>query len=234
MSKQSGSGSSTPTAPSWLTQALSGAIGGAGGLPDLSQLFSNFPGLGINPNQYYDLANMFNVANKGPGTYSNANIKAAGQGLDQFVDQNGQPSAATQAGLKEFNQLQTPGIMNQAASMGLGNSGAALDAISQGQEQALVPLLQSDQSNSLAASGALGSLGAQQGQLGQSAFNSQLSGLESILSPEGMPQQNQFNQQMGQEQLAQGYQQELMQLLGSLFGGKQSQSSQGFDLGSFF
>ena len=238
MSKSQGSSnqSSQGTAPGWLTSALQSALGGAQGLPGLEQLFQQFPMLNINPNQYGELANIFNVSNKGPGTYSNANIKEAGQGLDQFIGQNGKPSAATTAGLKEFNDLQAPGIQNAAAAQGLGNSGASLDAIAQGQEQALVPLLQSDQSNSLAASQALGGLGAEQGQLGTSAFNSQMQGLLSALGVEGMPQQNLFNQQMGQSQLAQGFQGGLLGLLGQLFGQKSSggSSQTGFDLASLF
>src|SRR5216684_768065 len=175
MSKSQGSQSqtSTPTLPGWLQSALSGNLAGGQGMPSILQLFEGFPQLGMSGNQQYDLANMFNVANETPagqygiGSYSNAatNSGAAGLrdiisgggpgagaissaegGLQNFIGGGpGKPSAATQAGLKEFSDLQAPGIENYMASMGLGNSAAAGDALAQGQEQALVPLLQSDQ-----------------------------------------------------------------------------------------
>lgn len=220
--KSQGSGSTTPTMPGWLSGLLQGVGGGFSGMPGLDQLYNEYPALAINPTQFGDIASMQNLA-----TSTNPYTKRGAKGLESFIGTPGTPSSATNAALKEFNDLQAPGILNQAASMGLGNSAAALDSLSQGQEQALVPFMQQDLSNSLNASQALGGLGqAQQG------LQSQLLGQAYGMA--GAPEQSWFNQAMGRENLGVGANEQIMQLLGNLFGNKQSQSSSGFDWSSLF
>lgn len=191
-------------------------------MPGLFQLFENTPMLQMSPGQQGDV-NLLQSYTYGAGT--NPLMRQSANDLKQFAGSPGQPSSATQASLKEFNDLQTPGIMNNAASMGLGNSGAALEAISQGQEQALVPFMQQDLQNSLTASQGIG-------QLGQEAYGNRLQGLEAALQASGMQNQNLYNQQEQQWGLGTQSNEQIMQLLGNLFGNKQHQSQSGFDWSS--
>ncbi len=85
-------------------------------------------------------------------------------------------SPATQAALQQFNQVTRPGLQNQAALAGLGNSPALLEAISLGQAQALPGFISQDLQNRLTASqglqqgiGLAGQLTGAGEQLGQSA-----------------------------------------------------------------
>jgi hypothetical protein len=162
------------------------------GVPGLTgtqqNLVNQFQG-NIGPNQGYtagqqNLASAYNM----PAAFSQGKNALAGtfnpnqpysqsvSGLESFLGTAGQPSTATNAALKEFQNLQAPEIMQQAALMGQGTSGAGLSALAQGQEQAMVPFLQQDLQNQLAASGQLGQMGlAEQGQ--QASIANQLANL---------------------------------------------------------
>jgi hypothetical protein len=144
--------------------------------------------------------------------------QAASAALQSFLGSPGQPSSATQAALAEFNQLQAPAILQQAAMMGLGNSPAALDALSRGQTSALVPFMQQDLANTLGAAGQLGNIGAQTFQQAQQEISN-------ALEAAGMPrevalQQAQalYDQLANQFNLAQQIQMGPANLFGNLFG----------------
>src|SRR5712671_930939 len=171
-----------------------------GNLPSITDLYNSTPLLGtaqLGQNELNDIQGFQN--NIGP----NAAQNQAAQGFQNFMGQNGQPSTATNAALKEFNDLQAPAIMGQAALSGLGTSGAGLAALAQGQEQALVPFMQQDLQNQLSAASGLGNLG------GQEASQMQQQ-LQNALQAAGMPReisqtmmQNLFNQSQQKQQLAQ-------------------------------
>lgn len=211
---------STPRIPDWLRPLLkqeekqySGAMKG---LPDLQQLYGQIPLQGTAPfsQQQTDLINKISGLS---GQLNPAEQAAQGQ-YNQFLSQTG-PSAATQQELQNFNQMQAPGILQQAALMGQGNSGAALSALSQGQESALVPFLQQDEQNKLTAAGDLQGLGTQQ-------YNQQTQDLQNALVAAGMPQQLAqqqadalFQQLQERLQFAQGVQTQPFGLLGGTIGG---------------
>lgn len=200
--------------------ALQGEVGGLAGIPGLGALFGETPLLHISPQQYGEIANMQNLAGS-----INPATKMGEKSLESFLGTPGTPSSATQAALKEFTNLQAPGIESQAASMGLGNSGAALDALAQGQEQALVPFMQQDLSNTLSASNALG-------QLGQSQQSLQAGLVNQAYNMLGAQNRSIYDQAMNQWNLGTGVDKQMLGLLGNLFGSKQSSSSSGMDWGS--
>lgn len=225
-----GSGSQTgfqsaPIIPGWLKPYYKNTVNeltsAQSGLPSLLQQYANTPQLGtaqLTPDQLAQITGFSNAA----ANPQNAAETAAGQGYSQFLGQNGQPSEATQAALTEFNALQSPAILSQAALMGQGNSGAALSALAQGQESALVPFMQQDLQNQLAASSGLASLGGQE-------FSNQQTALQNALSSGGLVQQteqqqlqNLFNQQQQQQQLAQQVQMGGQGQFSSLIGGGSS------------
>lgn len=228
------SGSSTqsrPTGPPWLMKYFKNIGGdyakGMQNLPDITGLYGGVPLLGtagLTDQQNQDIQGFQN--NIGPNAAQN---QAAG-GFENFLGQNGQPSTATQAALKEFNDLQAPEIQSQAALQGLGTSGASLAALAQGQEQALVPFMQQDLQNQLSAAGGLGQLGGQEA-------NQMQTQLQNALAAAGMPQQiqqeimqNLFNQGQQKWNFAQGIQTGGAAQFPSLIGGgsttSQSSSSQ--------
>jgi hypothetical protein len=216
------SGFSTPTMPPQLMQSLLQDLmgfGGVGGIPGLGALFQGAPGQQTSAQEFGDIQ-MLNQMGSGSGLSSTSN--AAIKDLSNFAGSMGKPSKATEAGLQEFKDLQAPGIQNWASSMGLGNSGAGLGALAQGQEQALVPLLQSDQANSLSAANSLAGIGQQQWQNKESA-------LQNALGASGIPGQRQFQQNQERFNLGTNTQQGLMGLLSQLFGtqtGSQSTTGQ--------
>jgi hypothetical protein len=220
-SSQRGSQSTTPTLPptlfSSLMQDLLG-FGGVGGIPGLGQLFqSGTPLQGIS-NQQYGMID--ELRQMGAGSGLSATSQQAKGDLSNFAGSMGKPSAATTAGLQEFKDLQAPGIQNWASSMGLGNSGASLGALAQGQEQALVPLLQSDQANSLSAANSLANMGQQQ-------FQNKEGALQTGLSALGQPNANKYQQQEQQFGLGTNTQQGLLGLLSQLFGSQTTSSESG-------
>ncbi len=224
----SGSSQSAPVVPPLLRKYYNTIardyLGGMGNLPNITGLYNNTPLLGTAPLTDQQLSDIQGFQNNiGP----NAAQNQSQQGYENFLGQNGKPSAATQAALKEFNDLQAPEIQSQAALQGLGNSGASLQALATGQEQALVPFMQQDLQNQLTATQGLGALGGQEaGQMQEQ--------LQNALQAAGMPQQiaqeilqNQFNQGQQKWNFAQGIQTGGAQQFPSLFGqsGTSSQSS---------
>src|SRR5882757_2342627 len=208
----SGGGSSSqqsrPGIPKFLLPLLQQTAGNwqnaENSLPNIGNLYNNVPLLNV-PNLTGQQSGLINeIAGQGGANAGalNASEELAKGGFQQFLDVNGKPSAATQAGLKEFNDLQSPAIMQQAALMGRGTSGGALSALSQGQEQAMVPFLLADQQNALTAAGGLQNQGAQQ-------FNQQTTNQQNALNAANMPYdvlaqqaQSKFNQQGQQWNLA--------------------------------
>lgn len=196
------------------------AYGTAGGLyGNAAGLYGGLTNPGSIANQaYYTLANesvrnpSWNQAisdyNQLPSIatgYYNTAANQAQQLYNQFAPgSTGGVSPAIQAAQNQFQKLQLPTIENLAANMGQGNSGAALEAASTGEMQALTPLLQEQAqlqastgqnltSADLAraggitgaygtAAGGLGSLGAQQQQLRQAALEAAASGSSGLAS----------------------------------------------------
>ena len=206
-SKSSQSG---PNIPAWLRPFLTNTAkdwtSAQGQLPDISQLYSQIPMLNVPGLQGNELNAINQFEQTGNSMFNSGGANSAQQGaqgqLESFINQSG-PSASTQAAEKSFNDFAAPEIMSQASLMGLGNSGAGLEAISQGQERALVPFLQQDEQNKLSAAGQLGSLGGQE-------FGQLQSSMASALEAAGMPrdiatQQSQalFNQQQQRQQFGQ-------------------------------
>lgn len=197
-----------------LNEGLGTLLGGIQGTPSIAQLFQNVPLLGtapINRQQRTDInALQGQTGPNGATTSALAGLNALGQSgadlsqpnaaLASFLGTQGTPSAATKAAQKEFNDLIAPEIMQQSSLAGLGNSGAALNAIANANEQALVPLLQSDEANTLSAAGQLsgnqlsnaqlrqGALG-QLGSLGQNQQTLTQNALENALTAAGLKQQ---------------------------------------------
>jgi hypothetical protein len=227
-----GSGSDTsssqqtvPTIPKWLKPLLVGEERqyeqGQDKLPSIAQLFGMVPQQGTAPFTAQQNALISQISGLN-GQLNPAEQAAQGQ-YNQFLSQNG-PSAATQQEEQNFSQLQAPQILQQAALMGQGNSGAALSALSQGQETALVPFLQQDTQNKLTAAGDLQGLGTQQ-------YNQQTQDLQNALVAAGMPQQlaqqqaDALFQQLEQQfQYAQGIQTQPFGLFGNAIGGGSSTS----------
>lgn len=214
-----------PYIPGWLKPLLTHEAkqyeAGQAELPSIGQLFGMVPEQGTAPfsAQQDALINQISGLN---GQLNPAEQAAQGQ-YNQFLSQNG-PSEATQQEESNFNQLQAPAILQQAALMGQGNSGAALSALSQGQESALVPFLQQDTQNKLTAAGDLQGLGTQQ-------YNQQTQDLQNALQAAGMPQQlaqqqaDALFQQLEQQfQYAQGIQTQPFGLFGNVIGGGGSTS----------
>jgi len=216
---------SHPTVPSWLAPLLKSDVTqfqqAEKNLPSLSALYGQVPLQGTAPFTPEQNALIAQISGRS-GQLNPAEQAAQGQ-YEQFLGQKG-PSAATLAELQQFNDLQAPAILQQANLMGQGTSGAALSALAQGQESALVPFLQQDEQNKLTAASDLQGLGTQE-------FNQQTTDLANALQAAGMPQQlaqqqaDALFQQLQQKfQFAQGVQTAPFGLLGSTIGGGTSGS----------
>lgn len=203
-------------------------IGAQGNLPDISQLYAQIPELqvpGLEGAQTGLIGQFENLGNQyGASGGANPLQQQAGSSLSNFLDQGGQPSAATQQAEKNFSTFQAPQIQQSANLAGLGNSGAALEAEAEGSAQAAVPFLQADQTNQLNAAGQMGQLGGQE-------FGQQQTALTSALQAAGMPyqiaeQQAQalFNQQQQKQQFGQQVQFGPSQLFPNVIGGGSSTS----------
>lgn len=228
MSNSTGSGSQTqwqspPTIPKWLKpyykNTASQLEAAQGNLPNITDLYGSVPLLNVmgpTGNELSDISQFQNIAQNPNNPLENA----AAYGYSNFLGgPGGGPSAATQAALQQFNTLQAPSILSNAALMGQGNSGAALTALTQGQESALVPFMQQDLQNQLSASQGLASLGGQEA-------SQQQTDLSNALQAAGLPreiadQQAQalFNQQQQQWQFASGIQTGGQAQFPSLLGG---------------
>lgn len=223
-SMDSSSKQSSPTVPPWLLPLLKGEesqyMGAlSGGLPGFEQLYGGMPQMitpGVTHGQQQDITSLQNIAAGNPLTQQQ---QEAAREYESFLGTAGQPSSATQAALKEFQDLQAPQISQQAELMGQGNSGAALAAQAQGFEQAMVPFMQSDLQNQMSAAGGLESIG-------QAGSMQEQQNLENALAAAGLKYdvnnqnaQNLFNRQMAQEQFASGIQTQPFGLLGSSIGG---------------
>lgn len=218
--------SAFPYTPSWLTGYYSGganqAQGAQASLPNLSQIYGQFPTLQtaqLTPAEQSTISQF--SQNTGTNPYTSTGAKS----LESFLGTPGTPSAATNAALKEFNDLQAPAIMQQAALNGTANGGAALQALTQGQEAALVPFLQQDQANTLNAATTLGSLGQNQQQItGQQLQNTlQAQDLPRQIQQQGF--QNIFDQLTNKLNYAQGIQTGPLQNFSSLIGQIQNAKS---------
>lgn len=207
-STQQSGNQSAPHVPEWQQPLYKNTASqweqAQGGLPNISQLYSDIPLLnipGLNSGQLGAIG-QFQSMGQNPGQLNQSEQNAFNT-LSSFAGSAGQPSAATQAEMKEFAALQAPLVQSQSALAGQGNSGAGTEALALSQEQAAVPFLQQDQANSLSAAGGLSQLGGQQ--YGQSVEN-----ITNALQASGMQydvaqQQAQalYNQQQQQQQFGQ-------------------------------
>lgn len=222
---QSQTQSAFPYTPSWLTpyyrEGAGQATAAQTNLPSLSQLYGQFPTL---QTAQLTPAEQATIAQFGQNTGTNPYTSTAANSLQSFLGTPGTPSAATSAALKEFKDLQAPEILQTAALNGQGNSGAALQALAQGQEQALVPFLQQDQSNTLNAATTLGGLGQNQQQLTGQQLQNTLSAqdLQRQIQQQGF--QSAFDTATNRLGYAQGIQTGPLQNFASLIGQIQNAS----------
>ena len=115
---------------------------------------------------------------------------------ERHLTANGSYRGAIQSG-------DLPTIENTAANMGQGKSGALLEAVQNGQVNALVPELTAQNSNQLQAA-------TQTGNIGSTVYNQDVTNLTNALQAAGVPYaqaqqqaQAQYNQQEQQSQLGQ-------------------------------
>lgn len=115
---------------------------------------------------------------------------------------NSGQTASTQAAMNQFSQETLPTLENTAASAGLGNSGALLQSVSQGQNNALIPLLQQQVGNQENAIGQYGNLASLEAGLGgQNTSNaSALGGLANTQAGIGSTQAGLGSTIFGQDQ----------------------------------
>lgn len=178
-------------------------LGAQQGLPDISSLASNVPGLnvpGMDPNQQSFLQQLqANASNS-------SDMAAARAQLGELTSGPVGSSPATQAGMKAYYDLVQPRIESQSALRGTAGGGQGLEALSLGAEQAAVPLIQQEISDRGAAVGQYAALGnQQQQQLAQALEASGLPREVALQQAEAAfsQQQQQFQTQMGvQEQPA--------------------------------
>jgi hypothetical protein len=219
-----------------LDIGLGSLFQGMTGTPNLGQLAGMVPLQGtasLTPTQIGDIQKMQGMvkpsssvqsALSGLQNFQGADLSSPDAAYMTFLGGEGKPSQATQAALKEFQDIQAPEVLQQAALMGGGTSGGALNALANAQEQAIVPFMQQDLANTLSAAqglsandlsnaqtrltalSSLGGLGLQQE--GQS-----LGAAEAALGAAGMQQgnaqqvlNNLFNQQEGAFNFASGLQ----------------------------
>lgn len=206
--------------PAWLRPIYQTAVGqelaAQGGLPSIAQMFGMIPTLNV-PNLTPEQMGLIGQMEQYP-TGLNAPEQGAMSQINQLTSGPIGSSPATQAAEQAFKDFTLPTIQNQAAAMGQGNSGAALEAMSQGSERAVVPFIQQEIANRESAVGQLGQLGAQQ-------YGQDIGTLTNALQAAGLPyqvaaQQAQalFNQQQQQLQFGQQVQMGPLQQVGSLFG----------------
>lgn len=218
------SGSSTTTQttslPGWLRPIYQGAVGqelaAQGGLPSILEMYGMVPGLQV-PNLTPEQTSIINLLEQYP-TGLNAPEQGAMSQIQQLTSGPIGSSPTTQAAEQAFKDFTLPVIQNQAAAAGQGNSGAALEAMSRGSEQALVPFLQQEVGNREAAVGQLGQLGGQQ-------YGQDMGTLTTALQSAGLPyevavQQAQalFNQLQQRFNFGQQVQMGPLQQVGQLFG----------------
>ena len=216
-----GQSQSTPSVPAWLRPLLHGEAkqyeSAMGNLPNLSQLYGQIPQQGTAPFSSQQNALIGQIS--GLSGQPNSAENAAQNEYSQFMAPGGGESQATQAEQNLFNTQQAPAILSQASEMGLGNSGAALQALTQGQQSAMLPILQQGTQNQMGAASAMQGLGSQE-------YSQQTNDLQNALQAAGMPQQLAqqqadalFQQLQQQVQYAQGVQQGPFSMLGQMIGG---------------
>lgn len=182
MSGSSSSKSSPPIIPGWLKPLMGQETamyeGALASIPGLGWMYQNFPK--VTPNELADIGSLQGIA-QSPSGLSPVEQQAA-NAYSGFLGSAGQPSSATQAELKLFQNELGPALQQQAELMGQGNSGAALGAQAQGMEEAMVPFMQADLQNQLAAAQGLTGLG------GQGEQN-----ILSALQAAGIPRENRLD-----------------------------------------
>lgn len=199
--------SAFPYTPSWLTpyyqQGANQATNAQNSIPPIGNLYNQYPGLQTAPLSGAELntINQFGQ-NIGPNATSNVGVGA----LERFLGAPGTPSTATNAALNEFKTLQAPEILQQSALMGQGNSGAALQALTQGQESALVPFMQQDLANQLQAGQEVTSAGQNQEQITQQQLQNTLQAQDLPRQIQQQGYQNAFDQAMGRFNFGAGIQ----------------------------
>jgi hypothetical protein len=201
-----------------LKQTGQGLYQGQNNVPSLSQQYANYPGLqvpGLTAGEGQAINNISGLANSGP----NAQENAANQSYLQMINPNSSGyTAQTQNALQNFTNTTLPQLQSQAALSGLGNSPALAESIAMGQSSALAPLLAQQEANQGAATTGLANLG--------STLNSQFLGNnEAALQAQQVPYdiaaaqaQALYQQQAGQQGLAQQIQTGPASLFGNIFG----------------
>ena len=201
-------------------QSVKQWLAAEGGLPSIGQLYGSIPELNVpnlTPDQLAAISG-FEGMPQGP----NAQEQAALSSLGQFTPGANGISPLTAATQAQFNQSTLPTLENTAANMGQGNSGALLEAVQNGQVNALVPELTAQNQQQLQAAQATGNIGS-------TIYNQDVTNLTNSLQAAGLPYevaqqqaQSYFNQQQQKQQFGQEVQMGPFQQIPSLFGSSTS------------
>jgi hypothetical protein len=181
-----------------LYQALSG------GTPTLTQLYQQFPELGVAPlnaGQQFDISQFQNQA--GNPFALNPQEQAAASTYGQLATGQGMGNAVQQA-QNYMNQIATPTVLSEQALAGRGDSGAASEALANAGASIALPLTQLQAQETQAGAGGLAGLG-------QTSFQQGMTNLQNALTASGIPQQEAqailqalYQKQMGQTNLGLG------------------------------
>jgi len=236
----SGSSGSTTTSknslPAWARPAYKGStaeeLAAQGTLPSITGIYGDTPLLGVpglNSGQLGAIGGF-----EGMGSGPNAQELDALRSFGDFTPGSNGISPVTAATEAQFNQATLPTIQNSAANMGQSNSGALLEAIQNGQVNALVPELTAQNQQQLEAAG-------QVGNIGSTVYNQDVTNLTNALQAAGLPYdvaqqeaQSQYNQQQQKSQLAQEVQLGPFSQIPSIFGTGASVTTSGTGGGSKF
>ena len=218
--------SSPPTIPGWLKPLLGQVTGDYSGFGSMDSLWNEYLNMpqegtaGIPGGGKQDIGYLQGVAND--PTHLTSAEQEAQKNYESFLDQAGKPSEATQAELGLFQSELAPQINQQAELMGQGNSGAALAATDRGMTEAMVPFMQSDLQNQLAASQGMTNLG----QLQEGNIQNAMQGQEWRQQTNQKGLDALFNRLMSREKLGTGVLSQPFGLLGSTIGGGTSINTQ--------
>lgn len=178
-------------------------------VPSLSAQYANMPQLqvpNLTPEQQAIIQQLVASGQTSPA------LQAANQQLQQLTSGPIGSSPATQQAMAAYNAQVVPQLLQQQALAGRGSGGAALEAVAQGEQSAMVPLLQREIATRQAAVN-------QYGQLQGETMQSLAASLEAAGLPREVAQQQAaaaYARQQQQQQFAQGLQSVPIELIPSL------------------
>ena len=223
-SHSSGTSTTRTDIPSYIDPTFQNVFGQYGAateqFPTLSQIPGAMPTLNIpdlTPEQQQQIQSIIAAGGSSP------DLAAARQQLQQLTSGPIGSSPTTQAAMAAYRDYGVPTILQEASLGGRGTSGAALAALTQGEQQALVPLLQQEIQNRQNAVG-------QYGQLQGEQVQSLAAALEAAGLPREVAQQRaqaEYERKQQQLQFETGIQSLPLQTIPSLLGHTTDWSQQG-------